>query len=310
MKEVLAYDHNSCRWRKALSDGNRTVTFLPDEASRGKTSARINIFGAIQNGDGDETGCAENRIVQAIRQAGAVDELLVYIDSTGGHCSAMANIMDAMLKSRAKKLITVCVGKAFSAACTIFLMGNERRMTPEAALMIHQANDGSGKTNDPVALAWTDAILDAISLRCDADRETIAQWMSQETYINPPHALRLGMATNLDFDAETRVGVDTRHAHQPLPVSAEERARQSVDELNRRYEQLQSDWKPTSRLNREIIEVPPMPAALRGHCIAGEADVVDYHRMLMEATASAGSGDFRAVWRREGLKVLLRNRPF
>ena len=72
-----------------------------------------------------------------LQEADKKCEIHIFIDSPGGDCSTLE-----MLASEIRKfaqVITVCRGHAMSAGFLLWLIGDERYVTPGAALMFHEA---------------------------------------------------------------------------------------------------------------------------------------------------------------------------
>lgn len=69
--------------------------------------------------------------------------LPIIIDSPGGCVYSLLSMIDA-LNNSGLEIITVCTGKAFSAASVLLAAGNRRFIAPTATVMVHQVSSFSG----------------------------------------------------------------------------------------------------------------------------------------------------------------------
>jgi ATP-dependent Clp protease protease subunit len=248
------YNRAKDRWQAGRQFG-KAVMFHADD----KKIAVFEVFGEIDS-DMADSFC---RDWNETRHA---DEVVVLIDSGGGTISAGIKMMEAMTSDR-RPITTICVGIAASLAGCIFLCGKRREMTQDSALMIHNAHRG-GDENDPQCIRYSEVIAEMISSSCDADVETVAEWMAVETWINTAHALRLGLCHGINFDAKARIGVDTRLCNQPLPLDADECQPREVDQLLAEANDIDARRWLRAELarqeRRKPIVVPDIPAHLRG----------------------------------------------
>lgn len=74
-----------------------------------------------------------------------VDNILIYIDSFGGHVDSLAAIAE-MIECSPKPVITAAVGKAFSAGALLLSLGTpgNRWIAPHSRMMIHRLQVGGG----------------------------------------------------------------------------------------------------------------------------------------------------------------------
>ena len=69
--------------------------------------------------------------------------LPVVIDSPGGDVYSLLSMIDA-LNNSGLEIVTVCTGKAFSAASVLLAAGSRRFIAPTATVMVHQVSSFSG----------------------------------------------------------------------------------------------------------------------------------------------------------------------
>ena len=73
-----------------------------------------------------------------LQEADKKCEIHIFIDSPGGDCFTLEMIASEIRKFA--QVITVCRGQAMSAGFLLWLIGDERYVTPSAALMYHEAS--------------------------------------------------------------------------------------------------------------------------------------------------------------------------
>ena len=72
------------------------------------------------------------------------EPIKIYIDSYGGLVTAAFTIIDAIKLSKTP-IVTVNIGKAYSAGFFIFITGNKRISYPRASFLYHEGSIGSGR---------------------------------------------------------------------------------------------------------------------------------------------------------------------
>ena len=65
-----------------------------------------------------------------------IHAIMVYVDSLGGDLNALATITE-LIETSEKPIITVGIGKAFSAGAMLVSMGHERWLAPNSRMMFH-----------------------------------------------------------------------------------------------------------------------------------------------------------------------------
>ena len=95
------------------------------------------------NDEIDSTMAAE--AVQLVGQARSQGQkiLPVIIDSPGGCVYSLLSLIDTF-QNCGLEIITVCTGRAFSAASVLLACGHKRFMSPSATCMVHQVSSFSG----------------------------------------------------------------------------------------------------------------------------------------------------------------------
>ena len=85
-------------------------------------------------------------LVQLLDHATEDQVFTIYIASRGGQISAMAAIVSAMQRTRAR-VITIAVGAVMSAATVVWWAGHERKIYPGALFMFHFSSHGDYGTS-------------------------------------------------------------------------------------------------------------------------------------------------------------------
>ena len=80
-------------------------------------------------------------------------DISIYINSPGGVCSSLGNIIDCM-SYIPNEITTICMGTAASMAAVILICGDKRAATYNSSIMIHTPSGGaSGKAADVIISA-------------------------------------------------------------------------------------------------------------------------------------------------------------
>jgi ATP-dependent protease ClpP protease subunit len=275
MAEKMIFDRRTGTWLRVAQNG---AVYRADARPAEKTQASIWLFGPIERA-AEGRGRTDLDFLADLAAIPAVDELHLFIDSGGGSVTAMTTIADAFNRHPAKTKITHGLGRMFSAAGFLFLLGDKRTMTPDASLMLHNVVR-SGDPTPADCIELSALICSAYAERATStDFATIREWQHRETYVNTAQAIRLGFATNLDLDNQGRVGIDASRSHQPDPVTDFWATRQ----FNARVQAAKTVRKAqaTPVVANPIVATPStrfqavwpeMPAKLRGHAFSSMAD--------------------------------------
>jgi ATP-dependent protease ClpP protease subunit len=173
-------------------------------AKAGK-SAEILIHEAI-GGDWLGDGMTSKKFAKELRDLGDVSDIKVRINSPGGAVSDGVAIYNA-LKAHGAKVTILVEGLAASIASIIAMAGDEIIMGEGALMMIHSPYTFAvGNADD---MRQTAAVLDKFEseligiyqTRSGMKREDIAAMLKNETWLNGPEAVALGLA-NVAIGAE------------------------------------------------------------------------------------------------------------
>ena len=167
---------------------------------------------------------------------GPQEEIPIFINSEGGEVYALLAMLDCakqqMLQYPHKKLITVAWGKAFSAAVALFCIGNERYITPNSTLMIHNVQVFSSEqsssrnfSSEAEEACRLDQVLAAMITKSSGQSQ---QWLETlisskgEVYLTSKEAVDCGLATHLGTPSWTlRVGCTLEKSVEDAQCEAE-----------------------------------------------------------------------------------------
>jgi ATP-dependent Clp endopeptidase proteolytic subunit ClpP len=158
----------------------------------------LEIYGDIGedwSGDGGVTGAHVSKWMR--ENISESDEIVLRINSVGGHVSEGASIYN-MLASHKGKVVAVIDGFALSAASLIAMAADEIRMSSGAMMMIHEAHGaGRGSAADLEATAsalrkMSDSAASIYAARSGKDKEEVARLMAAETWMGAEEAKSLG----------------------------------------------------------------------------------------------------------------------
>ena len=130
--------------------------------------------------------------------------ITIHINSVGGDCIA-ASMIYTMLMDYPADVNVQIDGLAASAASVIAMAGTHVSMSPTSLLMVHNPwTSASGDTGDmQKAIALLDevkeSIINAYEIKTGLDRQTLAELMDQETWMNAHRAKELGFCDEVLF---------------------------------------------------------------------------------------------------------------
>ena len=167
----------------------------------------IYLYGEIEadyydwwSGETIESTTSANYVRKAIDEAGAVDEIKVYINSCGGSVSEGNAIYNILKRSPAKKTVYVDAF-AYSVASVIAMAGDKVIMPSNTTMMIHNAMMGAYGNSDELRQAADN--LDKINeASCNTylvkagdklDREKLNSLLDAETFFTAQEALEYGL---------------------------------------------------------------------------------------------------------------------
>lgn len=152
---------------------------------------------------------------------GQFEEIRVLINSHGGDIAEGLGIYD-LLRSYNVPIVTFIIGQCCSAATIIFLAGKTRLISENVvAFMVHQAKGGGEGTADD--LRTIADFIDSYNERMAAiymeatgkDAETVAGWLSTDTFMTAEQALANGFATAIQKPIEAK-----HYASKPITAGA------------------------------------------------------------------------------------------
>lgn len=162
--------------------------------------AEIYIFGDITTCPWPILGEVSAKTVADGIQNLDVTEINVHINSYGGAVSEGWGIYNVLLEHKAT-VTTYADGFVASAALYPFLAGDRRIAGSVSAFFLHQVMTGAdGYAADlrkaaEMADTMTEIGVSAFVERAGMRRETVLQFMEQETWLTPEQALQYGIAT-------------------------------------------------------------------------------------------------------------------
>lgn len=128
------------------------------------------------------------------------ETIIVHIHSDGGDVDEGYAIHD-FLKAQGKKVITINEGSAHSIASVIFMAGSERRIAPNASMLIHLPSGGVFGTSEQIA-EYNDYIqkiktrvVSFYSSMTTLSEEEVLDYMKAEKELNADEAISFGFAT-------------------------------------------------------------------------------------------------------------------
>ena len=135
------------------------------------------------------------------------EPLTVWLNSYGGHVSAGSAIYTA-LKNYIGQVVIKIDGVAVSAASMIAMAGDQVKISPTAEIMIHkpwtraEGNDEVMERTMQSLKSGEEALINAYQLKTGLERETLAEMMKREEWINAQKAVELHFADEILFDDE------------------------------------------------------------------------------------------------------------
>ena len=155
-------------------------------------------------------------------------DVTVWINSPGGNVFAAAEIY-TMLKDY-KGSITVKIDAiAASAASVVAMAGDVVQMSPVAMLMIHDPSTvAMGNTKDmekaiEVLNEVKESIINAYASKSGLSHARIANFMSNETWMNAKKAVELGFADEVLFEAKQKASEEPEQTPDEKPGEGEEK---------------------------------------------------------------------------------------
>jgi len=148
-------------------------------------------------GEGWFGGVSAKQVSEDLKKVGKVETLNVYLNSPGGSVFDGIAIYNQISRFDAKKIVHVD-GIAASIASIILLAGDERRIAKNGQVMIHDPwGMSAGTANDfrkqaEVLDNIRETLLQTYVDRTPNKRESISNWMTEETWFNAADAKKYG----------------------------------------------------------------------------------------------------------------------
>ena len=189
-------------------------------------------------------------------------DVTVWINSPGGNVFAAAEIY-TMLKDY-KGSITVKIDAiAASAASVVAMAGDVVQMSPVAMLMIHDPSTvAMGNTKDmekaiEVLNEVKESIINAYASKSGLSHARIANFMSNETWMNAKKAVELGFADEVLCEAKQKASEEPEQTPDEKPGEGEEKQPIQKDAAGHLFSSRQMDLIVLNRLGVK----PDTPAA-------------------------------------------------
>ncbi|WP_157589053.1 Clp protease ClpP [Spirosoma arboris] len=173
--------------------------------------------------DGEVNSYSYTASIQGVRDtlnwSGQFDDITVTINSCGGDIAEGLGIYD-LLRSYEKPITTVVIGQCCSAATIIFLAGSTRLIYENVvAFMVHQA---AGEPNGPATADQLRTIADFVDSynermtaiyieHTGASAETVAEWLSKDSFMTAQEALDNGFATAIAKPVQAKYYASRRY---------------------------------------------------------------------------------------------------
>ena len=143
------------------------------------------------------------------------DDVMIVLNSYGGSVNAAIKMHDDIKNYPGAVKVTVS-GTAASAATVLAMAADELTMTAGSMFMIHDPSMwamGNAKDMENairVLNAHKDAILNVYETRCRTDRQTVAQMMTDETWMDSKTALEHGFIDSVEIKSNVKNSVHER----------------------------------------------------------------------------------------------------
>jgi len=168
--------------------------------SKGEKVAEMRLYGNIGY---DING---NDFANAIKSVGNSDVKIfrLKINSVGGNVFQAYSIIEELkaLKDKGIKVVTECVGIAYSIAGVILVVGEERKIVDYGTVMIHDPFFTNARTeladNEKNMLAKvTSSLVTILTNNTKLDKEKVISYMSKETTFDSKESKRYGFVDSI-----------------------------------------------------------------------------------------------------------------
>ena len=189
-------------------------------------------------------------------------DVTVWINSPGGNVFAAAEIY-TMLKDYKGSITVKTDAIAASAASVVAMAGDVVQMSPVAMLMIYDPSTvAMGNTKDmekaiEVLNEVKESIINAYASKSGLSHARIANFMSNETWMNAKKAVELGFADEVLFEAKQKASEEPEQTPDEEPGEGEEKQPIQKDAAGHLFSSRQMDLIVLNRLGIK----PDTPAA-------------------------------------------------
>ncbi len=136
--------------------------------------------------------------------SGADIPIIIYINSYGGSADALNNVLDT-LDSVPHRIITVACGTAMSAGAILLSAGDERYVTKNSRIMIHQISAGTWGNIDDVKNSTEEIsrlntqVMDLLAKNCDKSVKQLNKLFKdkRDIYMSAEEAVKFGIADKI-----------------------------------------------------------------------------------------------------------------
>ena len=184
------------------------------------SSAEILIYEDI--GAGWLGGISAKQFVDDLKGLDKVTDINVRINSDGGSVFDGNTIYNALKRHSARVTVDID-GLAASIASIIAMAGDEIRIAENGFLMIHDPWMVTGGTANELRDAADtmdkvqEQLVNTYVKRTGGDHEQIAQWMSDETWMNADEALERGFVDSIVEESKMAACVKHKDRYKQVP---------------------------------------------------------------------------------------------
>ena len=186
------------------------------------TAAEILIYEDI--GDSWLGGISAKQFVEDLKSLNKVSDINVRINSDGGSVFDGNTIYNALKRHSARVTVDID-GLAASIASVIAMAGDEIRIAENGFMMIHDpwmvAGGTAGELRDAADTMdkVQEQLVNTYVKRTGGDQEQIAQWMSDETWMNAEEALDRGFVDSITAESKMAACVRHKERYQHVPAN-------------------------------------------------------------------------------------------
>ena len=192
--------------------------------NKGNKKAEILIYEDI--GDGWLGGLSAKRFADDLKALGKLNEINVRINSAGGSVFDGVAIYNTLRKNGARIIVDID-GLAASIASIIAMAGHEINMAANSFFMIHDpwgvfaGNADELREQADLLDKVRGTLVDTYVAQSNAERETVEQMMTDETWMTADEALEHGFVHSVTDEVQVAAHHDlTKFKHPPQTMQA------------------------------------------------------------------------------------------